>query len=215
MRSDTRRFRRTRHRSLPEAVENTVVFESIPADAAEKVALPVAGAYVWGENKTTDGLFTVDTSVSYTDAEGNEWVFSFFDFKPSSSAVHLGDTSFKLNSSSATVTLTWVRKESPTPPTPPTPGPTPGDISITGIAKDASGKWVITIDGAVKGCWYWLYGSNDLTAFSGTTWTASKAVTDEANPQQATANGEVVFHATANGDSHFWRAKASSTETGN
>ena len=42
-----------------------------------------------------------------------------------------------------------------------------------------------------------------------------KETTAESNPQQAAADGTVVFHATAAGSPRFWRAKATSTEIGN
>ena len=43
---------------------------------------------------------------------------------------------------------------------------------------------------------------------------AEKAATAEANPQQAAADGEIVFHATSTGAKRFWRARATSTEEG-
>lgn len=91
--------------------------------------------------------------------------------------------------------------------------PVPGPISITGIERSSDGKWTVTVSGAVKGCWYWLYSSDDPSALSGggASWSASKAATSEANPQQAAENGNIVFNADAAGGSLFWRARATGT----
>jgi hypothetical protein len=40
------------------------------------------------------------------------------------------------------------------------------------------------------------------------------ADTVEANPQKATADGVITFHAVGNGTDKFWWAKATSKETG-
>ena len=74
------------------------------------------------------------------------------------------------------------------------------------------------MSGAKKGCWYWLYSAGDLAKIAGESgsWSATKADTAEPNPQQAAADDvPIVFHATATGGNLFWRAKATSTETGN
>ena len=93
--------------------------------------------------------------------------------------------------------------------------PEPGEISIKGISQ-ADSKWVITVSNGVKGCWYWLYSSDDLSGLAGVSgqWSAGLANVDGPNPQQATEDGDVVFKATASEGKMFWRAKATATESG-
>ena len=93
--------------------------------------------------------------------------------------------------------------------------PEPGEISIKGISQ-VDGKWVITVSNGVKGCWYWLYSSDDLSGLAGVSgqWSAGLANVDGPNPQQATEDGDVVFKATASEGKMFWRAKATATESG-
>ena len=97
--------------------------------------------------------------------------------------------------------------------------PTPGPISITALEQTAPGSWAITVTGAVKDCWYWLYETGDLDDFAGdeATWTAAAgpAMTVEDNPQKAAADGDIVFHATGSGAALFWRVRATAKEDGN
>jgi hypothetical protein len=78
------------------------------------------------------------------------------------------------------------------------------------------GKYTITISGAVAGGWYWLSSSDDLADISGSSesWASDLlATTDEDNPQQADAAGDIVFHADGgNGVKLFWRAKATESK---
>jgi hypothetical protein len=78
------------------------------------------------------------------------------------------------------------------------------------------GKYTITISGAVAGGWYWLYSSDDLADISGSSesWASDLlATTDEDNPQQADAAGDIVFHADGgDGVKLFWRAKATESK---
>ena len=98
-------------------------------------------------------------------------------------------------------------------------GPTPGPISITALEQSTPGSWVITVTGAVKDCWYWLYATDDLGDFAcdEATWNAvvGPAVKAEDNPQKAAADGDIVFHATGSGAALFWRARATAKEDGN
>ena len=78
----------------------------------------------------------------------------------------------------------------------------------------------MTVEGAVKDCWYWLYETDDLADFAGdeAIWTAAVGLadTEEDNPQQATEDGDIVFRVTTDNDAQlFWRARATSTEDGN
>ena len=196
---------------------NTITFVCSPAELASSAPLPIAGDFVWGENATVDGVFKILWDETYTDSTGGVWMCTSAAF--SQNAYAAGDDSYRISGSPFVVTLEWELQTEPDPPSPPAPPdpPTPGPISITGIERAADGSWQITISGAVEGCWYWLYGTNDLSDITGESdsWTAATAVTTEPNPQQAAADGDIVFHATATGDNRFWRAKATSTETGN
>ena len=70
---------------------------------------------------------------------------------------------------------------------------------------------MLTITNGVAGCWYHLYSSEDITVPLAN-WNLADTV--EANPQKATADGVVTFHAVGNGNDKFWWAKATSKETG-
>ena len=213
----------------PVSTTNTLVFASSPADLAGKAPLPVAeSGFDWGENKTLDNGFTF-MGGTYTDSTGGVWkcvgakVAGVFYEPP------IGFANLNLRVSN-TVTFTWELQTNPSPidpdpptpvdPDPPTPvdpdPPTPADITITGIEQASDGSWTITVSGAVKDCWYWLYSTDDLANVAGTSdaWTATKAATVEDNPQQAAEDGDIVFHAEAVGSALFWRAKATSTESG-
>jgi hypothetical protein len=83
------------------------------------------------------------------------------------------------------------------------------------VAVDG-GKFAITVSGAVAGGWYWLYASDDLADISGGSenWAEDMlAATEEENPQQAAADGDVVFHTDGGtGAKLFWRAKATTSK---
>jgi hypothetical protein len=89
--------------------------------------------------------------------------------------------------------------------------PVPGEIQMGGLKSAPDGSWQITLTGAVKDCWYWLYSSDDLSKLAGSSdkWTASLV-----EKKQASEDGVVVFSVTSPGDSLFWRAKVTATETG-
>ena len=194
----------------PTPTTRTIVFASSPAELAASAPLPVESGFTWGENTTLDNVFTFQNA-TYTDATGGVWACTNILYNGS---ISFGPGSYNF-SSGPTVTCVWnLQTEGGDTPTPP-PAPEPGAITIIGIEQAVDGSWTITVSGAVKDCWYWLYAADNLTAFSGETWTAGKATTVESNPQQAAADGTIVFHATATGSPCFWRAKATSTETGN
>lgn len=201
-----------------ESTEYTLTVHSTD-EAESRTTPPLTGGYAWGENTTCDNVFKVDFNAMYVDATGGVWKCSNAKFTPSARGV--GDGAYQFTSS-LDVEIEWefqpdiVGEPDPGPgPEPgPEPGPTPTDITITGIEQAADGSWTITVSGAVKDCWYWLYSSDDLAALSGDEWTAEKAVTTEGNPQKAAADGDVVFTTTSDGVKRFWRAKATSKEDG-
>ena len=200
----------------PTSVTNTLVFVSSPASVAAFASPPVAADFDWGENTTVDGAFRILWDETYTDSTGGVWKCANVAFNRNARVIG-GDTCM-IPGSPFVVTFEWELQTGPEPPPPVDPDPpTPGPISITGIEKVPDGSWEITVSGAVKDCWYWLYGTDDLAEVAGESdsWTATTAVTTEPNPQQATADGDIVFHATATGGNLFWRAKATATETGN
>ncbi len=213
----------------PVSTTNTLVFASSPADLAGKAPLPVAeSGFDWGENKTLDNGFTF-MGGTYTDSTGGVWKCVYAKVAGVIYEPPIGFANLNLRVSN-TVTFTWELQTNPSPidpdpptpvdPDPPTPvdpdPPTPADITITGIEQASDGSWTITVSGAVKDCWYWLYSTDDLANVAGTSdaWTATKAATVEDNPQQAAEDGDIVFHAEAAGSALFWRAKATSTESG-
>ena len=201
----------------PASTVNTLTVVCSPASLEAEAPVPIETGFAWGENTTLDGVFSFQEA-TYTDATGGVWACTNIVFKGASQGP--GADAFAGN---ATVTCVWTPQAPDDPPVPPGPDdpdpppptpPTPADITITGIEQAADGSWTITVSGAVKDCWYWLYAADDLAALSGDEWTAAKATTAEANPQQAAVDGDVVFTATSADAKRFWRAKATSTEDG-
>ena len=200
-------------KNAPAAPDPTAYSVTVSAEPAEVAGFAsLAGGLTWGENTVYDGVAHLASAASsYTDATGGVWVCTGWQV----GGKDLGaDVAVELSAGSTTVATSLWQLQSPEPDP---PAPTPGPISISGIEQAANGSWTITVSGVVKGCWYWLYATDDLAAVSGaeSAWTAGKAITTEANPLQATADGSVVFHATSSDVKCFWRAKATSTETGN
>ena len=173
----------------------------------------LSGSLDWGETTTYDSIAHLAPGAeSYTDATGGVWVCTGWridgDVWDSSQVdVELGGT--ELNAVSL-----WELQEPEGPDTPTEPDP----ITISSLVQDEDGSWAITVSGAVKGCWYWLYETDDLLDFAGdvATWTtvASLAATEEDNPQQAEEDGDIVFHAAGGETALFWRAAATSKEDG-
>ena len=198
----------------PVSTTNTLTVVSSPAALAAEAPVPVETGFAWGENTTLDGVFSFQEA-TYTDATGGVWACTNVMFRGSSYGP--GANAF---SGKVTVTCVWTLQTQEDPPTPPGPDdpdpPTPKDITITGIEQASDGSWTITVSGAMKDCWYWLYATDDLSAVAGSAdaWTADLATTSESNPQQATADGDIVFHATSSETKCFWRAKATATEEG-
>ena len=205
----------------PAPTARLLVLVSSPKEFESLVQPPVDGGFKWGENEVLDSVFKpVFTGEVFTDSTGGVWKCA--ETLPA-------EESFNLSRLAATeVTLVWKplsepapepgpepQPPEPDPPQPPEPEPPkPTDIVVSGIDREADGSWTITVSGAVKDCWYWLYATEDLSKVTGDSakWTASKATTTENNPQQATADGDIVFHAATNGEKFYWRAKATSTE---
>jgi hypothetical protein len=94
--------------------------------------------------------------------------------------------------------------------------PVPGPISVKGLSRAADGSWKITVEGAVKDCWYWLYSSDDMAKLTGDSlqWTAELAQVKETNPQQANEDGDIVFTVTSDEGKMFWRTKVTATQSG-
>jgi hypothetical protein len=108
------------------------------------------------------------------------------------------------DAASTDIELVWEIQEPATP-----PAPEPGPVSVKGLSRSADGEWSISVEGAVKGCWYSLYAADDISKLSGPSekWTADKVAT-----VQASADGEaIVFKARPSANAQFWRVKATGT----
>jgi hypothetical protein len=95
----------------------------------------------------------------------------------------------------------------PDPVDPPAVTPNPSPIAFSSISQDASGVWTLTLTNAVKDCWYHLEYTDSLSPVN---WVPVRSI-------QATQDGPITFQEAGNaaGGGRFWRAKATSTETGN
>jgi hypothetical protein len=189
-------------------VARTVTVTSEPAEVADFATL--SGSLNWGENTVYDSIIHLAPAVGpHVDATGGVWVCTGWIVEGESMPEESLD--LELLGSSLNVVSVWELQEPESPEV-----PEPGPISIKSLVQTADDSWTVTVEGAVKGCWYWLYETDDLTDFAGdeATWTvvAGLADTDEDNPQQATADGDIVFHVTAGDEQLFWRARATSTE---
>ena len=200
----------------PAPTAYTVTVTSEPADVATFATL--SGSLNWGENTVYDNhLHLAPGAGSHIDATGGVWACTGWIVEGTpvpEASLDLETIGVSLN-----VVSVWEHQGTAEPEdSDDDDGPTPGPISITALEQATSSSWVITVTGAVKDCWYWLYATDDLDDFAGdeATWKAvvGPAVTDEANPQKATADGDIVFHATGSGAALFWRARATSKEDG-
>jgi hypothetical protein len=95
----------------------------------------------------------------------------------------------------------------PDPVDPPTVTPNPSPIAFSSISQGANGVWTLTLTNAVKDCWYHLEYTDSLSPVN---WVPAGSI-------QATQDGPITFQEAGNaaGGGRFWRAKATSTETGN
>ena len=186
----------------------TITFVSSPTELAGSAPLPIGeSGFTWGDNISLDKYYTFRKE-SYTDATGGVWVCT----NVVVGAISYGPGSYSFRDNT-TVTCVWNLQtgggEGPTPP------PVPGAIEIADIEQAAGGSWTVSVSGAKKGCWYWLYAADDLTAMSGdsSTWTASLVKKIQATDE----SGVIVFSGVEAGAAghRFWRAKATSTEDGN
>jgi len=197
--------------SPEEPVEFSFTLNAFPAELQDQLPPPTGstGALVWGENVTYDKYVSLSPgAASYTDATGGVWVCAGWvvDGRP------MRGTDITCEGSDFICVWNLQDPESPA-------GPVPEPISIKSLEQAADGSWTVTVEGAVKDCWYWLYATDDLADFAGdeAAWAAvaGLAVTKESNPQQATADGDIVFHASDGNEALFWRARATSKEDGN
>ena len=207
---------RVSEKQAPEAYTVTVTSE--PADVAGFAKL--SGSLNWGENTIYDSIIHLAPGAgSQIDATGGVWACTGWIVDGDPMAEESLD--LKLYGTSLNVVSVWEHQGTAEPEDSDDDddGPTPGPISITALEQTTPGSWIITVTGAVKDCWYWLYATDDLDDFAGdeATWTAAAgpAMTVEDNPQKAAADGDIVFHATGSGAALFWRARATAKEDGN
>ena len=192
-----------------EPTEWSFTLSASPAEMQDELPLPMGstGALAWGEHTTYDVLVSLSPgAASYTDSTGGVWVCTgwIVNGMPRSGS---DITYYTLGSDYVCV---W-ELQAPE-------GPEPEPITIKSLEQTADDSWTVTVEGAVKGCWYWLYETDDLADFAGdeASWTAAVGLanTEENNPQQAMEDGDIVFHVTAGGSTLFWRARATSKEDG-
>jgi hypothetical protein len=82
---------------------------------------------------------------------------------------------------------------------------TPLPIAFSRIEKISATEWALTITNAVKGCWYALYDTHDLSPATVEWNKVGEAI-------QAESDGPLVFTVPANGDSRFWWVKAGASK---
>ena len=207
----------------PDPTPYTVTVTSDPADVATFATL--SGSLNWGENTVYDQkLHLAPGAGLHVDATNGVWACTgwIIDGTPVAEV----SVDLTMQGASLNVVSVWAHQGTAEPEgseEEEEEGPTPGPISITALEQAADGSWVITVTGAVKDCWYWLYATEDLANFAGEEeiWTMAlePAVMVEGsnpNPQKAAADGDIVFHATGgSGAALFWRARATSKEDGN
>jgi hypothetical protein len=163
-----------------------------------------AGAIKLGENTTYDPLasFAAQSSAIIDSTGGvwkcTGWVVDGVTNAPSG-LVSLDTQSTK------SIELVWELQE------PELVLPVPGEISIKGFEKVSDSSWRITITGAVKDCWYWLYSSDDIAELSGS---ADKWTAGVVEKKKAVDGEDIVFNINASGGSRFWRARVTATESG-
>jgi hypothetical protein len=163
-----------------------------------------AGAIKLGENTTYDPLasFAAQSSAIIDSTGGvwkcTGWVVDGVTNAPSG-LVSLDTQSTK------SIELVWELQE------PELVLPVPGEISIKGFEKVSDSSWRITITGAVKDCWYWLYSSDDIAELSGS---ADKWTAGVVEKKKAVGGEDIVFNINASGGSRFWRARVTATESG-
>jgi len=179
-----------------------------PPELAEFIE---GGSVKVGDNDTYDRFLSVASLVSdIVDSTGGVWKCVGYIENGVTNA--LPETGHFMVSGSPEIELAWELQQ----PAEEEVLPEPGQISVSGLSRAADGSWKITVQGAVKDCWYWLYSSDELAKLAGDSsqWTAELAQVRETNPQQANEDGEIVFTVTSAEGKMFWRARVTATESG-
>ena len=188
---------------------NAVTVSVNNRDLEDKIA-ELGGSLSLGENSTFDDYASVAGLISsdIVDATGGVWRCTGYVVNGVTNSVPQAEP-LKLDAQSTTaLELVWELQA------PEANLPEPGEISIKSVAQ-VDGKWVVTVSGGVKDCWYWLYSSDTLSDLAGEQWSASlEENVGEANPQQALQDGDIVFTVTSSEGRMFWRAKVTATESG-
>ena len=197
-----------------EAKAYAVEIVSSPAEFADKVSLKYG--YEWGTNATIDPVFHLEPTVqSYVDSTGGVWICTGWEI--GGTKYEDVELLFELYVSDQVVPVKCLWGIKPQNPQPGTGSDDDEDddsvepvlvpIAFSSIAQDASGVWTLTLTNAVKDCWYHLEYTDSLSPIN---WMPVVSI-------QATEDGPVTFQAEGNamGGGRFWRAKATSTETGN
>lgn len=204
--------------TVSEPVDVTAVYERGSEPADEPVEYPVnisvnpqeleglmdgEGSLAVGSNTTYDAYASFAAfSSDVVDATGGVWRCTGWVQNGVTNSI--SDTASLSGSGQADIELLWELQA------PEEILPEPGDIAIKSIEK-VDGKWVITVSGGVKDCWYWLYSSDDLSSLAGE---SSRWPAENIEKQQALEDGDIVFTVTSSEGKMFWRAKVTATETG-
>ena len=197
-----------------EAKAYAVEIVSSPAEFADKVSLKYG--YEWGTNATIDPVFHLEPTVqSYVDATGGVWTCMGWEID--GTKYEDVELLFELYVSDQVIPVKCLWGIKPQNPQPGTGSDDDEDddsvepvlvpIAFSSIAQDASGVWTLTLTNAVKDCWYHLEYTDSLSPVN---WVPAGSI-------QATQDGPITFQEVGNaaGGGRFWRAKATSTETGN
>lgn len=185
-------------------VEYSFTLNVSPSDLQDE--LPAPSGFAWGENVGYSPAVVLSCAASYTDSTGGVWVCKGWLVNGTPAE----GTSIMAYARGEIVSV-WEPKAEETVEL--------GEISIASLAADGDGTWTITVSGAKKGGWYWLYATDDLSKFAGdeATWTAALSpatVAEGTNPKQASEDGTITFKVSLEGGNLFWRARGTLKETG-
>jgi len=197
--------------------EYTFEIRSFPVEFEALVSLK--HGYVWGENTTIDPVVHLEPAVqSYMDSTGGVWICTGWAINGRTySDAEMAYTLSKAGSAYSVTCLWGIKPPDPLPddsddpsdpdePNDPSQDPVPAPIAFSSISQALDGTWTLVLTNAVKDCWYHLEYTDSLLPVD---WKPAM------DPVQATENGPIVFSPEGNGAGRFWRARATTKETGN
>ncbi|MBQ9740784.1 MAG: C10 family peptidase [Kiritimatiellae bacterium] len=197
-----------------EAKEYKFEINSVPEEFKDFISLK--HGCVWGTNTTIDPVIQLEPAVqSYKDSTNVVWVCTGWEIN--GTQYEGADAAFELYSSELVYSVKCLWGVKPPDPLPDDgdddgeedPGqedPVPAPIAFSSISQALDGTWTLVLTNAVKDCWYHLEYTDSLLPVD---WKPAM------DPVQATENGPIVFSPEGNGAGRFWRARATTKETGN